>query len=258
MDTYGDLLVVDAIHALADGDVKLAAAGMDAAAGLAAPPQLRALRTLRAGRTVETTTLGVLPDAVAAVDAGPAEVADPVFAAHLADAVPPGDWTWDVDAMPVTLDVLGLSPVDTLVIPETQLHALLRDEAGAGAEAAIGGPGQTAVATARRLAALLAGDDALPAWLGIIPPADLAARLDDLRLRAQTLIDALRAPGGAAVLPAALRWGLVPADAGDLPEDGLTPAEISDELAAEVADTLADRLKASDAAVGATRHPPCG
>ena len=209
VDTYGDLLVVDAIHALADGDVKLAAAGMDAAAGLAAPPQLRALRTLRAGRTVETTTLGVLPGRRRRRRRGPgrggrSSIRRPPRRRGAARRLDLGRGRHAGHARCAWTVPRGQDSRH----PETELHALLRDEAGAGAEAAIGGPGQTAVATARRrLAALLAGDDALPAWLGIIPPADLARPPDDLRLRAQTLIDALRAPGGAAVLPAALRWG---------------------------------------------------
>ena len=80
VDTYGDLLVADAVHDVVSGRIAAAQESMDAAAGLSAPPELRVLQTQRQGFSVRTTVLIALP--VGPSDpASPVTVADPAFAA---------------------------------------------------------------------------------------------------------------------------------------------------------------------------------
>jgi hypothetical protein len=83
LDTYADLLVTDGIYALVTGRADLANAAMEAAAGLGAPPELRAVRTPREATTVRVSAWVLLEDATASggVDADPARIADPSFAA---------------------------------------------------------------------------------------------------------------------------------------------------------------------------------
>jgi hypothetical protein len=248
LDTYGDLLVTDAVHDLVSGRADLAAEAMEAAAGLSRPPGLRVLRTNRSGRTVETTTVAAIADATPAAGAGPAEIADPAFAALLVAELPAEGWQWFVNDTRVTLAELGLTPADALVVPEAFLEAAVGARAGQSAPALIAGPGTATITAARRLAALLAADDGLPRWLAQEAPGAAAAmlsRLAALRINAQTLVDTLRAPGGASALPEAARWGLV-SDA-----DELGP----DEHAVVVADALAERLAAANAAAGAAAAP---
>jgi hypothetical protein len=85
LDTYADLLVTDGIYALVTGRADLASAAMEAAAGLGAPPELRAIRTPREATTVRVGAWVLLPAATAAsgIDADPARVADPSFAAAI-------------------------------------------------------------------------------------------------------------------------------------------------------------------------------
>ena len=61
LDTYGDLLVADAVHHLVEGRADIAGQVMDAAAGLSRPPELSLLRTARDGRGVSSSVVLVLP-----------------------------------------------------------------------------------------------------------------------------------------------------------------------------------------------------
>ena len=83
LDTYGDLLVTDGVHALVTGRADLANAAMEAAAGLGAPPELRAVRTPREATTVRVSAWALLPATAAppGPNADPARTADPAFAA---------------------------------------------------------------------------------------------------------------------------------------------------------------------------------
>ena len=101
VDTYGDLLVVDAVHHLVEGRADIAGQVMDAASGLSRPPQLSAPRTARDGRAVSSSVALALPhQAGAAPPTLPAQLAltspagtiDPSVAALLVarSALPPG------------------------------------------------------------------------------------------------------------------------------------------------------------------------
>lgn len=85
LDTYADLLVVDGVHALVTGRADLANAAMEAAAGLGAPSELRAIRTPRQATTVRISAWALLPPGAIDedLDADPAAVADPAFAAAI-------------------------------------------------------------------------------------------------------------------------------------------------------------------------------
>ena len=80
VDTYGDLLVADAVHDVVAGRGDAAQESMEAAAGLGRAAELRLLRTRREGTSVRTTVLVALP-ARARDAASPVTVADPSIAA---------------------------------------------------------------------------------------------------------------------------------------------------------------------------------
>jgi hypothetical protein len=92
LDTYGDLLITDGIHALVTGRADLANAAMEAAAGLGAPPELRAVRTPREATTVRVSAWALLASAVtpSGPNADPGRVADPAFAAATDDELGAG------------------------------------------------------------------------------------------------------------------------------------------------------------------------
>ncbi|MCC7125205.1 MAG: hypothetical protein IT178_10185, partial [Acidobacteria bacterium] len=124
LDTYADLLVADGIYALVTARADLANAAMEAAAGLGAPPELRAVRTPREATTVRVSAW-VLLDATpapAGLDANPARVADPSFAAAVDAEVGAGvfDATDDEgrERLALFASVLGgaddMAPVPTL------------------------------------------------------------------------------------------------------------------------------------------------
>jgi hypothetical protein len=155
IDSYGDLLVADAVHHLVEGRAELAGQVMHAAAGLDRPPELSLLRTARDGRAVSSSVLLVLrhvPNTPlpAAADAralvSPAATLDPSAAAHLAAAAQVGGAAhWDFvvgeanQATTVTLADLGLTPADALSLTRTNLERLAVEFAGAAAGQDIGG-----------------------------------------------------------------------------------------------------------------------
>lgn len=149
LDSYGDLLVADAVHHLVEGRAEVAGAVMDAAAGLARPPELSLLRTPREGRAVTTSAVIALPhvpsvllpagdDARAVLS--PAGTLDPSTAGYLSAVVgAPADWTFEVEltddsAAParqvtVSLGDLLLAPADALALTRTRLEALAVERA---------------------------------------------------------------------------------------------------------------------------------
>ncbi|WP_432513064.1 hypothetical protein [Kineococcus sp. SYSU DK001] len=163
LDTYGDVLVAEAVHHVTEGRPEVAGAVMDAAAGLSRPPHLGLLRTPREGRAVTTSVVLVLPDVAAPADpptgaeralVAPAAVADPAAAAWLARQVgEAADWVFEVAPVdsggvatgapvPVPLADLGLAPADALALPRTDLERLA---ATAGAVTLGADPAQVAV-----------------------------------------------------------------------------------------------------------------
>ena len=225
LDTYGDLLVVDAVHALVSGRGDLAAPAMEAAAGLGPPPDMRALKTRRSGTAAATIVLAAIPDAAAPPGAGPAQLADPAFAARVAAELGvAATWTWRFregrnPPVNVTLADAHLAGVDTVSLTDGAIATALRNAARATLAATLASTGgQERVDAARRLAAMLAGNDALPDLRDDPDPRpdiNLEAAAS-LRTRLITLISAaggLRARlGGAPTatdIADAVRWGLV-------------------------------------------------
>jgi hypothetical protein len=145
IDTYGDLLVADAVYHLTEGRTETAAAVMDAAAGLSRPPDLALLRTPREGRSVSSSVVVLLRH-----EAGPQLASDNASRALL----PPSmvvdasaarflevvldraiDWDFVVDQLDaagnpvgapdtVTLADLVLSPADALALTRSDLERL--------------------------------------------------------------------------------------------------------------------------------------
>ena len=212
LDTYGDLLVAEAVHHVTEGRAEVAGAVMDAAAGLSRPPHLGLLRTPRDGRAVTTSVVVVLrhvaEPALPAADleraeVSPASLADAATAAFVSQQVGgPAGWTFDVDAIDdsgnpagnpvtVTLGDIGLLPADALALTGTDL-ARLALEAGAAVlaldisqVAVVGGHGLARYEAACRLVALIgrrpAGPDAVTAQADEVDDqepvdADLVAR----------------------------------------------------------------------------------
>jgi hypothetical protein len=258
VDTYADLLVADAVYDVVAGRAALAQASMDAAAGLAVPPVLDVIKTQRHGRAVNTSVVVALPDATApgVVDAqtSPGVIADPAVANFLDSAfggAASAAWTWQVvdtnDAIigSVSLDQLGLTPIDTL--------SLSADDLARRAAGALGGAGVAEVmleahTRTRRAADLFGRQPATPADLAEAPTAetdagvqaDLLARFATLRSVADQLHTELQAAQAGTpadqdvALRAALRWGITP-----LTVDDDTPVT----QLARAAAALADRLQ---------------
>jgi len=240
LDAYADLCVVEGVHQALHRRPEAAAVAMEAAAGLGAPPEFAALNTPREGSAVVTTAVAVLPASSPSDDAGPAELADPAFAAEARarTGTPYGRaWTWScrvrmagraAATTTVTLASLGLAPADVAVLGPAVLDELVAAAArGDRADAAVRVTG-AAVRSAQRvraLAALLDGppdaatalldrsaDDANAARAAATAAreaasADLRARLSALAGAAQAVVAALQG-GEAGAIAAARRFGL--------------------------------------------------
>ena len=222
LDTYGDLLVAEAVTHLAEGRSDIAGAVMDGAAGLTRPPDFAVLHTPREGRAVATTVLAVLPavpdlpppTADATVLDPPATRLDPSVAAFLAAGVGAGaDWDFqvivrDAPGDRVTLADLGLGPADALALTRTQLERLAGEEVvrrrdldlRAVRAEVTGGSGPDRYEQGVRLVGLLGRSPAGPQSFSeaAAPPADdpldgLVARMLQVRTSASALADALAA-----------------------------------------------------------------
>src|SRR5215212_1036613 len=122
LDTYGDLLVAEAVYHVVSGRGEVAGAAMDAAAGLSTPPDLEVISTRRTGRGVNTNVVVALPMATSppvAFDTSPGEMADPAVAAFLKAVLGQPDappWRWQVllpdgTTRVALLSDLGLVPI---------------------------------------------------------------------------------------------------------------------------------------------------
>ena len=202
IDTYGDLLVADAVHDIVSGRAAAAQESMEAAAGFGAPPELRVLRTRREGTSVRTTVLVAWP--IRPVDASsPVALADPALATVLAGELgAPADWTWTAGGSTVSLADIGLGVADAVLVEPGRLERLATERLGAGPD---GGTAPARRLALERLCSLLDGQTGLPEQAG-----DAAAAAAELRDR----LAALRAAAAAvlAVDPVppteVLRWGL--------------------------------------------------
>ncbi|HET6871030.1 MAG TPA: hypothetical protein VFH80_34280, partial [Solirubrobacteraceae bacterium] len=234
IDTYADLLLVDGVQALVDGQGSTGGAAMEAGAGLGPPAELRALKTPRSSSRVRVSTWALLPPADAAANDPPVVAADPALSAFVeAELDGPAAWSWSVAGIPVSAQSLGWPPLELLMLERSSLIALLRAAAGAPADAAISSAGgDERLIAGQRLLSLIGASDQVPLIpnpdsAGAAAPAagglqdavtaNLYARLAALIARAEALLAA--APTAADLA----RWGL--ADPGEtLDPDALASA----------------------------------
>lgn len=244
LDTYGDLLVAEAVHQVVTGHADIAGAAMDAAAGLASAPTLAFTRAPVAGDGLASAVLFAIPFDPAEDDpqpgASPAAIADGSVPSLLKTALGTApQWSWaradanGGEAATVTLAELGLEPIDTVVISPETLDDMIRFWLGVERDVELGGTG---VALARRAGELVAVIGGQPALLRDIAPldeaaadaaqtsaddsgilAELQARYAVLRQAAQALIDGLTAAVTASDDAAmrrrvfdSMRWGIRP------------------------------------------------
>ncbi|MFG2076337.1 hypothetical protein [Nonomuraea maritima] len=242
LDTYGDLLVADAVHDVVSGRGAQAQESMEAAAGLGTPPDLRLLRTQREGASVRTTVLVALPLPAVTDPASPVETADPALAALLrAETGPATDWTWTREGVSVTLAELGLDVPDTVLIPRSRLDELAEEVLGGPAS---GGGAPAARAAADRLCSLLDAQRGLPEVIGATGEDELRTRLATLRTAAVDVLAGLSAQPPRT--GAARRWGLPddPRDAAEILAARIDRAgDATDDATADAA-TLGDRIRA--------------
>ena len=136
VNTYGDLLVAEAVHHVVQGRAEVAGAAMDAAAGLAAPPTLEFTKTPLRANALQTSVAIAAPyfDYAGAVDASasPAWLADTSVASLLEARFGAGNaWQWaftfEEITVTVSLNDVTLTPADTLVLSAQTLELLMRN-----------------------------------------------------------------------------------------------------------------------------------
>ena len=240
IDTYGDLLVADAVHDVVSGRAAAAAESMEAAAGLGAPPELRVLRTQRQGFSVRTSVLVALPLGDAD-PSSPVTVADPALGALLeAETGPASAWTWTRDAATVSLVDLGLGVPDVVILAQSRLDALAAAALGGAADGGTAGDRRAAL---DRLCSLLDQQRGLPDLAGdpATGEAELRSRLATLRSIAADVLAGLAAdPPDTGP---ARRWGLPDDDATAVLTARLASIGTADGDTSADAATLGERLR---------------
>lgn len=289
IDTYGDLLVAEAVHNVVSGRADTAGAAMDAAAGLSQPPTLEFTQTPLSGYSANTAVLSVFPFHEPLSDPDPANpparIADgsaPAVLETLLGTAEQWVWSWQPEGQPlraVSLQDLGLEPVDSVVLAVDLLEEMARFKLGAAHDQPLEGSGPQKQRLARQIVAVLGNQAALVRDLAPQdePEAEvaatrvqdtailneLAARYGVLRASAQRLIYDLGAAITANDQPAlrvglsrALRWGLRPVvEQGEQQAlfeaifNGVDPADAAllSRLAERARQALQNRLKAAPA-----------
>ncbi|MCP4469963.1 MAG: hypothetical protein GY815_04620 [Gammaproteobacteria bacterium] len=236
LDTYGDLLLSEAVHHAANGRPARAQAAMEAAAGLTAPPNFDLLATPRDTSEAVTTVLFAVPPATPPAAVGtfthPVAIAEPsllAFAIAHYGAADTAAWTWQVTpdgggaTTDVTLNNMGLDVADVLTTGAEALTNRAIATAGVAGKVT-DGDGLRNHAILRRLAATVARDPAARSDLYGMPDAspdqraELLQRFGMLRDAAQALVAELQNQAGTggtpagrdAALAAAESWGIRP------------------------------------------------
>jgi hypothetical protein len=252
-DTYGDLLVANAVHAIVEGRPEKAGETMNAAAGLELPPEFDLLRTPHSGQSVNTTVWMALPfkpqPTASDLNVSPALLSDASVANWLEQAVPASEWQWLVqrgdEQLTVSLNELGLSISETLAYDENALNAFAISYVNGDKISPTSlSPALSANHKLRRLTTLLNGqvrdiynvpeDYDLTLWEN--HNTELWTRLQTLLLVAESLSAALSADDAdESILLIAKRWGISPPPL----DDTLTPNEYrltdSDQLKHQIA-----------------------
>jgi hypothetical protein len=239
IDSYGDLLVSEAVYQVVNRRSDVAGAAMDAAAGLAAPPSLEFTKTPVTGDSLNTAVISLVPFVAAETSpdpsGSPARIADASVAALMEAKFGSANfWNWTYGAASVSLAEIGLAPIDTAVLSEEWLQAMMRHRLKATADAALSGNGSMLHRQARALVRALGSQ---PLLLGSIAPldesgavaattkiadqailAELKGRYTVLNASAQALKDDLTKAHHdndtakmASVLFRSMRWGITPA-----------------------------------------------
>jgi hypothetical protein len=232
VDSYADLLLVDGVQALVDGQGSVGRAAMEAGAGLGPPAELRALRTPRASSRVRVSVWALLPPADAGADDPPVVAADPALTLVVRNELgDPSTWSWSVGGIDVSAASLGWAPLELLLLDRAALVSLLRAAAGAPADATVTSTGgDERLAAGQRLLSLIGASDqtplvpnpdsagaapVAPTGLQVAVAANLYARLGVLVARARALVGA--GPTAADLV----RWGLAS------PGEMLDPAAVA-------------------------------
>jgi hypothetical protein len=264
LDAYGDLLVAEAVHQVVTRRADIAGAAMDAAAGLTAPPTLDFVETPISGESLNTTVISAIQFVTSVTDAdpkgSPTKIADASVAAAVEALLGAANtWTWQSGANSATLADLGLEPIDTVVLSDDLLNAMMRLRLGAAANDPLDGNGSTLHRRARALVRSLGSQQLL---LRSIAPldedadaaaatkaadqqilAELAARYAVLRNSAQAMVAEMTAAHAAndpaqlaQALFRGLRWGVTPMVT--LAEQSALFAALFDNVAPDDADLL--------------------
>lgn len=266
LDTYGDLLMADGVLQLVNRQVERAAETMEAAAGFSKPPSFEFMRTPPSGYQLESVVLSTLPfvsvDGLES-DANPIRLADPSVAAFLESKLGV-DWSWsalgDIDGAllgTVTLQELGLSPIDTLALSDEFLCDLALRKLGL-VQARCAAPRKHQLA--QQLVAVLSNRPAAGRDFTSQPDAqksadtaiyaELSSRYAKLHDACRQMIDDLRNAADDALRITALRralaWGVTPISEAatretllaaltgtELPEDPIPLGEVT-KVASEV------------------------
>ena len=172
LDTYGDLLVGEAVHHVVSGRADIAGAAMDAAAGLQSPPNFEFIQTPRPGRPIHNSVSIVLPlrpDPVVGPNSSPGEIADSAvadFLVQMLGAADSNNWQWqvttpEVSVINVTLADLGLTPIDSVGLSLKELHDAILAEGPVGSTLT-GGAGSRTFEIAGRLMNAIGCKPAVP------------------------------------------------------------------------------------------------
>ncbi|MEO0485142.1 MAG: hypothetical protein AAF092_04440 [Pseudomonadota bacterium] len=235
VDTYGDLLLVEASSYLTEGKADRASKVLDAAAGRGQPPEFEAITTDRSGRSVTTELCVILPNGDEHVGdlaqgQGPVRIAEPALVRWLDQRFDPDDsaaWRWvfvsaQEDGSELvesfTLADLGHTPSDTVTIPTDMLTSALQRRTGGGTLEKARSTGPATHAALRDLLPIVSGKPETPVGSGPASASGdarvsglLAARYTALLAAAErdTLAAAAATDASAEALAGRLRvWGI--------------------------------------------------
>ena len=217
VDTYGDLLVADAVHDVVSGRIAVAQELMDAAAGLSAPPELRILQTQRQGFRSVPRCSSRFPSDHPTRPRRSRSPTRPSPRSSNRSPAHPDDWTWTRNGSAVTLTDLGLGvPMSSC----TRRRVWMLSPPNCSAARPPVGPRVTGAprwtGSGRCWMCSAGCPMSCPVALAAVQAgvADLRARLGDLRAAAAAVLAGLSADPP--ITGPARAWGLTEEDAADV------------------------------------------